>query len=226
MTTDLITQLPPTRWGKDAIVVFVDKLTKMAHFTATTTTVAGPQLADIFMHEVVRLHGVPSVIVSDRDPRFTGGFWRALTLRIGIQCRYSTAYHPQTDGQTERLNRTLEQMLRAYVNSRHNDWDQFLDSAEFAYNSAPQESTKKSPFELWCGDVPPEPHLGNAVSQAVTVPQAAAVADAIPHSVQQAKTHLQQAQMSQQAQANKRRRDLEFEVGDSVLLSTVNLPIR
>ena len=117
---DLITQLPKSKSGKDAIVVFVDKLTKMVHYAATTTTVSASQLASIFFREVVRLHGIPSSILSDRDPRFTGKFWRNLWKHFGTNLTMSTAYHPQTDGQTERANRTLEEMMRSYVNFQQN----------------------------------------------------------------------------------------------------------
>ena len=102
VSMDLITQLPSTKRGNDAIVVFVDKLTKLVHYAACKTAVSAPQLASIFFHEWVRHHGVPSSIISDRDPRFTSNFWRALWNKMGTKLAMSTAYHPQTDGQTER----------------------------------------------------------------------------------------------------------------------------
>ena len=136
VSMDLITQLPRSRTGNDAIVVFVDKLTKMVHYVATTTTVTAPQLATIFMREVVRLHGVPESILSDRDPRFTAHFWRAFWEQLGTTLTMSTAYHPQTDGQTERANRTLEEMLRIRVNFQQTDWDEHLAAAELAINNA------------------------------------------------------------------------------------------
>ena len=145
---DLIIALPRSRSGKDAIVVFVCKLTKMVHYVATTTNVTAPELADIFMREVVRLHGVPESILSDRDPRFTAHFWRAFWTHLGTTLTMSTAYHPQSDGQTERANRTLEEMLRSVINFRQNDWDQHLASAEMAINDAKQASTGFSPFYL------------------------------------------------------------------------------
>ena len=116
VSMDLITQLPRSSKGNDAIVVFVDKLSKMVHFAACRTAVSAPQLAAIFFHEVVRLHGVPVSIVSDRDARFNSGFWRSVWKQHGTKLNMSTAYHPQSDGQTERANRTLEDMLRVTVN--------------------------------------------------------------------------------------------------------------
>ena len=121
VSLDLITALPRSRNGHDAIVVFVDKLTKMVHYVATTTDVTAPQLALLFIREVCRLHGVPDSILSDRDPRFTASFWGSFWSQLGSKLVMSTAYHPQTDGQTERANRTLEEMLRAYVNWRQSD---------------------------------------------------------------------------------------------------------
>ena len=148
VSLDLITQLPRSRAGHDAIVVFVDKLTKMVHYVPTTTNVTAPQLATIFVREVCRLHGVPDAILSDRDPRFTAHFWRALWKQLGTTLTMSTAYHPQTDGQTERANRTLEEMLRHYVDWRQHDWDEYLSVLELAFNNAQQASTGFSPFFL------------------------------------------------------------------------------
>jgi len=148
VTLDLITALPPTRAGHDAIVVFVDKLTKWATYVPTRTDIDAPSLARLFFDHVVRLHGVPESLVSDRDPRFTSLFWRALWQQLGTGLLMSTAFHPQTDGQTERQNRTLEETLRAYVGYHQDDWDQHLTAAELAYNTSLHASTGFSPFFL------------------------------------------------------------------------------
>jgi hypothetical protein len=116
---DLITQLPKTSSGHDAIVVFVDKLTKMVHFVPTTTEVSAPELAQVFMREVTRLHGVPKSVVSDRDPRVTSNFWKSLWKLMGTKLAMSIAFHPQTDGQTERANRTLN---RTYHQDKEDGW--------------------------------------------------------------------------------------------------------
>lgn len=157
VSMDLITQLPRTKSGNDAIVVVVDKYSKMLHCFPTTTTVTAPQLAKLFFDEIVRHHGVPSSIISDRDPRFTSSFWQQLWKQLGTKLAMSTAYHPQTDGQTERANRTIEEMLRAYVNSKQNDWDQHLTAVEIAYNNSKQMSTGFSPFYLNYGQHPSTP---------------------------------------------------------------------
>jgi transposase InsO family protein len=123
ISMDLIVQLPPTRPHRfDAVLVVVDRLSKMAHFMPTRTDATAPELARLVFREVVRLHGIPRTIVSDRDSRFTSRFWRALHRLLDVRLAMSTAFHPQTDGQTERMNRTLEEMLRAYVGHRQDDW--------------------------------------------------------------------------------------------------------
>ena len=151
ITMDLITQLPKSKSGNDAIVVFVDKLTKMAHFVPCKTAIGAPELAKLFYEYVVRYHGVPHSIVSDRDPRFTSNFWKSLWHRLETKLSMSTAYHPQSDGQTERTNLILEEMLRNYVNYKQSNWDEYLISAEIAYNNSMQVSTGYSPFYLMSG---------------------------------------------------------------------------
>ena len=115
ITMDFVTGLPWTQAGNDAIWVVVDRLTKSAHFLSIKVTHSLDKLARMYIREVVRLHGVPETIVSDRDPRFTSRFWGAWQEAFGSELSMSTAYHPQTDGQSERTIETLEDMLRACV---------------------------------------------------------------------------------------------------------------
>ena len=136
ISVDLITQLPETVNGNTCIVVFVDRLSKMVHFAPDPTNTGAYECAKLFRHNVVRLHGLPRDIVSDQDARWKGKFWTELCKLCNIQMKMSTPYHPQTDGQTERANRTLEEMLRHFVNPTRNDWDEHLDAAEFACNAA------------------------------------------------------------------------------------------
>ena len=117
VTMDMITALPPSPSGNDAVVVFVDRLSKLCHFAPCKKTITASGMADLLLREVIRHHGWPEAIISDRDPRFDADFWRALLDGSGTQLRMSTPYHPQTDGQTERANRTLLQMLRAFIKS-------------------------------------------------------------------------------------------------------------
>ncbi len=128
ITMDLITDLPPAD-GFDSIAVFVDTFTKMAHFAPTTKTVTAQRLASLFLDTVVKHHGLPTSIVSDRDPRIMSEFWHSLFARFGVKLHPSTAYHPQTDGQTERTNRTLEQILRAYVHPNQDDWPSLISAS-------------------------------------------------------------------------------------------------
>ena len=157
VSMDFITQLPITKSKNDSIVVFVDRLSKMTHFVALKTTVTAPEFAQIFFDNVVKLHGIPNVIVSDRDSKFTSKFWKALWKKLGTKLALSTAFHPQTDGQTERANFTLEDMLRAYTAYKQNDWDEYLSAAEFACNDSKNNSTHMSPFFLNYGQHPLTP---------------------------------------------------------------------
>jgi hypothetical protein len=224
VSMDLITQLPRSRAGNDAIVVFVCRATKMFHAVATTTNVSAPRLATHFMREVVRLHGIPEFILSDRDPRFTAHFWRALWDQLGTKLTMSTAYHPQTDGQTERANRTLEEMLRAYVNVQQSDWDEHLSSVEIAYNNSKQASTGYTPFYLNYGQ---EVHL--PIDEAIrparvsTNPEAAGRIQRLHDDMRHARENIAKAQARQAYHADQHRRDVTFHVGDRVLLSTEHL---
>lgn len=226
VSMDLITQLPRSRSGNDAIVVFVDKLTKMVHYVATTTTVTAPKLAMIFMREVVRLHGVPESILSDRDPRFTAHFWKAFWTQLGTTLKMSTAYHPQTDGQTERANRTLEEMLRSVVNFKQSDWDEHLATAELAINNAKQSSTGFTPFRLNYGQEIQMP-LDQAIAglRPSNNPEAVERIARLQADLKLAKVNIEKAQERQAHYADQHRRDVTFAVGDKVLLSTDHLKL-
>ena len=154
---DWMTDLPVTKRGFDSILVVVDYLTKFAHFIPCKKVDTSADVASTLRREVVRLHGVPEGIVSDRDPKLLSNFMQDLFLQIGIKHAPSTAFHPQTDGQTERMNRVIQEMLRNYVSPSHDDWDEHLDIAEFAYNNAYHESIKTTPFRLTYGYDPRNP---------------------------------------------------------------------
>jgi RNase H-like domain found in reverse transcriptase/Integrase zinc binding domain/Retroviral aspartyl protease/Chromo (CHRromatin Organisation MOdifier) domain len=222
VSLDLITALPLTLLGHDAIVVFVDKVTKMVHYVATTTNVTAPELALIFMHEVIRLHGVPDSLLSDRDPRFTAHFWRSLWDQLGTKLTMSTAYHPQTDGQTERSNRTLEEALRAYVNWRQTDWDVHLSALEISINNARNSSTGFTPFYLNSGQEIRLP-LDGALPVVGNNPVAAARIRRLHQDLVMARDHIEHAQKRQAHYADRHRRHITFAVGDRVLLSTEHL---
>jgi transposase InsO family protein len=227
VSMDLITQLPRTRSGLDAIFVVVDKSSKMIHCIPTTTTVTAPQLADLFFREIVRLHGVPTSIISDRDPRFTSSFWSELWKRMGTKLAMSTAYHPQTDGQTERANRSIEDILRAYVGKKQDDWDEHLTAVEIAYNNSKQLSTGFSPFYLNYGQHPSFP-LSSAIQPASETGNASVeqLLERLQDDLVVAEQNVAKAQEQQQKQANQHRSDIQFEVGQKVWLSTSDLRLR
>lgn len=223
VSLDLITQLPRSKAGNDAIVVFVDKLTKMVHYVPTTTTVTAPQLASLFIREVCRHHGIPDSLLSDRDPRFTAHFWRSLWDQLGSKLVMSTAYHPQTDGQTERANRTLEEMLRSYVNWRQTDWDEHLSALEIASNNAINASTGFTPFYLNHGQEIRLPIDGAIPAVAARNPEAADRIRRLLDDLKMARDNIMKAQQRQALYADRHRRGAEFVVGDRVLLSTEHL---
>eukprot|EP00253_Pinus_taeda_P022952 PITA_22952 len=151
ISMDFITGLPKTKKGNDSIMVIVDKLSKAAHFIPVQSTYKAPQIAHVFMQNVFKLHGLPKVIISDRDVKFTSAFWRTLFADLGTQLNFSTAYHPQTDGQTERVNQVVEDMLRAFVMQQPTLWEEYLHLVEFTYNNGYHTSTQMSPFEVMYG---------------------------------------------------------------------------
>ena len=132
---DFITCLPKNFLHHDSIMVGVDKLSKVSHFIPVECTYKDVNIVDIFMKQIFRLHGVPKVIVSDRDTKFTGNFWKDLFKGLGTQLNFSIAYHLQTDGQTERVNQVLEDMLRMYVMDKLGKWEDYLHLVDFAYNN-------------------------------------------------------------------------------------------
>lgn len=145
VSLDFVVQLPVSR-GYTAILVVVDRLTKMAHFIPTVNEVDAPLTAQLYLDCVYRLHGLPWNLVSDRGSVFTSRFWSRLLELVGVTRNLSTAYHPQSDGQTERVNQTMEQYLRLYCDYRQDDWASLLPLAEFAYNNSVHSTTKTSPF--------------------------------------------------------------------------------
>ena len=134
----------------DSILVIVDHLTKMVHYELVKVTIDAPGLAEVIINVVVQHHGLPDSIISDRRAIFTSRFWSSLRYFLGIKRRLSTAFHPQTDGQTERQNSTMETYLRAFINWEQNNQARLLPMAEFAYNNSKNASMGHTPFELNC----------------------------------------------------------------------------
>ena len=132
----------------------VDTFSKMEHFIPCHKNSDDTHIENLFFKEIVRLHGLPRNIVSDRDKQFVGHFWRTLWKHLGTKFSFSSTYHPQTDGKTEVVNQSLGNFLRSLVTEHHNQWDQILSQAEFTYNDSPNRSTEKSPFQILYGMQP------------------------------------------------------------------------
>jgi hypothetical protein len=144
---DFIVGLPHTRDGYDSIWVIVDRLTKVAHFIQVKTTYTRARLAELYIPQIVCLHGVPKKIVSDRGTQFMYQFQQKLHESMDMKLNFSSAYHPQMDGQTERTNQVLDDMLRACALKHGDSWDKSLPFAEFSYNNSYQANLKMAPFE-------------------------------------------------------------------------------
>jgi transposase InsO family protein len=143
--------LPRTQAGHDAIWVIMDRLTKAAHFILVRVKYSLEKLTELYIQEIIRLNGVPESIVSDRDPHFTSRFWKSLQEAMGTKLRFSTAYHPQTNRQSERTIQTLEDMLRACVLDFSGSWARYLPLVEFSYNNSFQASIGMAPYEALYG---------------------------------------------------------------------------
>jgi hypothetical protein len=151
ISMDFIIGLPKSTKKNDSIMVVVDKLSKSAHFIPVKSTCKAIDIANIFMKEIFRMHGMPKEIVSNRDTKFTSNFWKSLMVGLETKFLFSTTYHPQTDGQTERVNQIVEDMLRMHVMHQPKKWEDYLPLVEFSYNNSYQESLKMSPFEVLYG---------------------------------------------------------------------------
>ena len=227
ISLDFITHLPMTADGYDTIMVVVDLATKRGHFIATTSTVTSQGVAQLFFDTVWKAHGLPINIISDRDTKFTSGFWQTLWRLLGTRLKMSTAFSAQTDGQTERLNRTLEEYLRNYIDAHQSNWAQLLTPAEYAYNSAPVTTLDGlSPFQLDTGQQPNDPLY---LFQSAATYHAAGnqVINSLDDYLQQFKLLRQRAtdaltiaKRNQKVHYDLRHRQEEFYLGDMVYLST------
>jgi hypothetical protein len=229
LSMDFITNLPTTENGNDCILTLVDRFTKMCHFAPCKTTCTAEQAADLCVSHILRLHGVPTSFVVDRDPVWRSSFWTSWCSKLGIQLNMSSAYHPQSDGQTERMNRILEEVLRHYINPSHTSWESLLPWAEFAINSAYQESIRTTPFKLnygWQPSSPLDVTLQTIKPDVVAKhPQATYTVESWQAAIRQTATLLQAAQDRQKHFADQKRQPLTYAEDDFCLLSSKHLKI-
>ena len=227
ITMDYITSLPPTPRGFDAILVIVDRLSKMVLLEPAHTTSTAKSAAEMLERRVLSHFGCPKTLLTDRDPRFMAQYFQDWCKARCIKHTPSSAYHPQTDGLSERYNRVLEDVLRNYIGPNLNDWDNLLPQAQFAINNSYNESTKTTPFFLNYGRHPHVPGTTHKhVHQDLRMPDVLRWSQTMWEAVQSAKRCLQQARDRQKAYYDKRRRDVAFSVGEEVLLCTKNLTFK
>ncbi|KAD4889453.1 hypothetical protein E3N88_21526 [Mikania micrantha] len=216
ISMDFITKLPRTSHNHDSIWVIVDRLTKSAHFIPIREDYSMDRLAKIYVNEIVSRHGVPISIISDRDSRFTSRFWQTLQNALGTQINMSTAYHPQTDGQTERTNQTLEDMLRSCVIDFGGSWDVHLPLVEFSYNNSYHTSIKCAPFEALYGRKCRSPVCWSEVGEnRIIGPE---LIQETTDKIALIQERIKAARDRQKSYADNRRRPLEFQIGDLVML--------
>ena len=219
ISMDFVLGLPKTKTGHDSVFVVVDRFSKMAHFIPCRSTHDASHIAGLFFREVVRLHGLPRSIISDRDPKFLGHFWRTLWKRLGTNLNFSSAYHPQSDGQTEVTNRSLGNLLRCLSQQHGGSWDTILSQAEYAYNDSVSRSTGLTPFQIVYGDHPRGVlELRDVNTMERKSAQAEDFANVMKDVQQQVKDRLQKAADKYKTHADKKRRDLQFKVGDLVMV--------
>ena len=213
---DFVRGLPPSKKANDGIWVIVDTLTKSAHFIPVKNKLSMEKHAELYVNEIVRLHGIPVSIVSDRDPRFESRFWKGFQVALGTKLNFSTAFHPESDGQSERVIQILEDMLRVCALDFKEDWEKHLPLIEFAYNNGFQTSIGMAPYEALYGrkcrspicweEVGDRKILGPEIVQLTT--------DKIKLIQQRLKT----AKSRYKSYADVRRKKLEFQKGDFVFL--------
>ena len=194
----------------------MDRLTKSAHFIAVNTRYSLERLAQLYIKEVVRLHGVPASIISDRDPRFTSRFWKSLQEALGTKLRLSSAYHPQTDGQSERTIQSLEDLLRACVLDQIGNWNECLPLVEFTYNNSFHASIRMAPYEALYGRKCRTPLCWYETGESILL--GPDIVQRTTEEVKRIREKMKIAQDRQKSYYDRRRKPLEFQEGEHVFL--------
>ena len=213
---DFITGLPTVHGGYDSIFVVIDRLTKVAHLIPVKKTYTAFDVAKVFLRKIFKLHGLPRRIVSDRDAKFTSRFWMAFFEAVGTSLDLSTAYHPETDGQTERVNQVIEDILRAYRGREPKRWMSYLHLVEFAYNASFHRSITMTPFKALYGYDCLTPL--NWSDPMVRVEVSRHMLDERESQMRSIKKDMKAAQDRQKFYADKKRLCRHFEEGDMVFL--------
>jgi hypothetical protein len=197
-------------------MVVIDKLNKSAHFILVKTTFKSINIVEIFMKEIFRLHGIPKMVISDRDIKFTSSFWKELFAGLNTNLNFSMSYHPQMDGHTKRTNQIIEDILHMYVRTKLNKWEDYLHLVEFPYNNGYQNLAKLSPFKILYRKKCTTPiSWDNPADRLMVGPEMLQEMENMVNKVQQ---NLKEAQNRQKSYADQKRRHLEFQVGDHVYL--------
>jgi len=226
---DFITKLPTSKFGYDAVAIVIDPLTKRTRWIPVTESdLTADIFAAAFIAGYVRSRGLPVSIMSDRDVWFTSSFWQSLCSQLGIKLRMSTAYHPQSDGQAEKANSTLETFLKAYIAQLEDpaNWDQLLPLAEFTYNAAKHKAIRMSPFEADIGYIPklpldllaPGPFIPNS-------PSTASYMEKLTMTLRMLREWMEETQLAMVSDANEQRQQHPFKVDDDVFLDIHLLPV-
>ena len=221
ISADFITDLPESE-GFDSILVVVDQFSKEVKFITCTKSTSAFDTAKLCLCHVWKHHGLLTGIVSDRGPQFASQVMKDICKRLGIQPRLSTVYHPQTDGQTERINRDLQQYLRIFTSEKQDEWVSWLPLAQFSYNTKKQLSTEKSLFEVTRSY---QPKMGFE-QKATKAPAAEELTRQMEETLEQTKENIEEAKTRIKCQADKHRSKApDYEIGDKVWLSTENLKL-
>jgi len=226
---DFVTKLPTLEASYDAVATTIDPLMKRARWIPVKEAeLTAEKFATVFIDGYVRSQGLPLSIVSDRDTRFTSSFWQSLCSQLGIKLRMSTAYHPQSDGQAEKANATLETFLKAYISQLKSpeQWSRLLPLAEFTYNAAKHKAIGMSPFEVDIGYIPrlpldllaPGPRTPNSR-------RGTEFAERLIKILRMLRERMEEVQLTMVMEANEHRQPHPFRIGDLVFLDTRLLPV-
>src|SRR4051812_41870601 len=213
---DFVTSFPRSQKGHDAIFVVIERFSKVAHFLPVKETITASQLADLYVSRIVSLHGIPLDINSDRGSLFTSRFWESFQEAMGTHLSFNTAYHPQSQGQVERVNQVLEDMLRSCVISFGKKWEESLPFAEFSNNNSYQASLHMAPFEVLYGHKCRTPLNWSETGERTLVGP-----DIIQHAEDQVRVireHLKTAQSRQKSNYDRKHKEMVYQPGKQVYL--------